>query len=135
MVGLPASRAPVLRRHGSSVRLMLEEQRAWNTRSSCEQRTWLEGYVAQPIGLPELRVAAASEAEAVAGMRQALERGLASAQLVHVSVTIEQAENPWLSGRAELSSSVVSTPWGFREGGSSLLKVVSWHVFGNICKL
>jgi hypothetical protein len=56
------------------------------------------GYVAQPIGLPELRFAAASEAEAVAGVRQALERWLASAKLVHVSVATEKGGNPWLDG-------------------------------------
>src|SRR5947208_11835430 len=55
-----------------------------------------DGYVAQPIGLPELRVTAASEDEAVAGVRQALERWLASAKLVHVSVGLEQTANPWL---------------------------------------
>ena len=54
------------------------------------------GYVAQPIGLPELRVTAASEDEAVAGVRQALERWLASAKLVHVSVATGKTGNPWL---------------------------------------
>jgi len=56
----------------------------------------VDGYVAQPVGLPELRVTAASEDEAVAGVRQALERWLASAKLVHVSVAIETTGNPWL---------------------------------------
>jgi hypothetical protein len=55
-----------------------------------------DGYVAQPIGLPELRVTAASEDEAVAAVRQALERWLASAKLVHVSVAMGQTGNPWL---------------------------------------
>jgi hypothetical protein len=54
------------------------------------------GYVAQPVGLPELRVTAASEAEAVAGVRQALERWLASAKLVHVSVETGRTGNPWI---------------------------------------
>ena len=45
-----------------------------------------DGYEAQPIGLPELRVTAATEDEAVAGVRQALERWLASAKVVQVSV-------------------------------------------------
>ncbi len=54
------------------------------------------GYVAQPIGLPELRVTAASEDEAVAGVRQALERWMASAKLVHVFVAVEETGNPWL---------------------------------------
>jgi hypothetical protein len=54
------------------------------------------GYLAQPLGLPELRVTAASEDEAVAGVRQALERWLASAKLVHVSVAIGMTGNPWL---------------------------------------
>jgi predicted RNase H-like HicB family nuclease len=56
----------------------------------------VDGYVAQPIGLPELRVTAASEEEAVAAVRQALERWLASAKLVHVSVAMGQTGNPWL---------------------------------------
>lgn len=56
----------------------------------------VEGYVAQPIGLPELRVTAPSEGEAVAGVRQALEQWLASAKVVHVSVGTEQSGNPWL---------------------------------------
>jgi hypothetical protein len=55
-----------------------------------------DGYVAQPVGLPELRVTAASEAEAVTGVRLALERWLASAKLVHVSVPIRTTGNPWL---------------------------------------
>ena len=56
----------------------------------------VNGFVAQPIGLPELRVTAASEDEAVAGVRQALERWLASAKLVHVSVAAGKTGNPWL---------------------------------------
>jgi hypothetical protein len=56
----------------------------------------VDGYVAQPIGLPELRVTAASEEEAVAGVRQALERWLVSAKVVHVSVSVGTTENPWL---------------------------------------
>ena len=55
-----------------------------------------DGYVAQPIGLPELRVTAASEDEAVDAVRQALERWLASAKLVHVSVAMGTTGNPWL---------------------------------------
>jgi hypothetical protein len=54
------------------------------------------GYVAQPIGLPELRVTAASEGEAVDAVRQALERWLASAKVVHVSVSTAETGNPWL---------------------------------------
>jgi len=53
-----------------------------------------DGYVAQPIGLPELRVTAVSEDEAIAGVRQALERWLASAKLVHVSVSVAGTDNP-----------------------------------------
>jgi predicted RNase H-like HicB family nuclease len=56
----------------------------------------VDGYVAQPIGLPELRVTAASEDEAIEGARQALERWLASAKVVHVSVATGQTGNPWL---------------------------------------
>jgi hypothetical protein len=56
----------------------------------------VEGYVAQPIGLPELRVTGASEAEALAGVRRALEQWLASAKLVHVSTSTDKSGNPWL---------------------------------------
>ena len=56
----------------------------------------VDGYVAQPIGLPELRVTAATEDEAVAGVRRALQRWLASAKLVHVSVATGKTGNPWL---------------------------------------
>jgi predicted RNase H-like HicB family nuclease len=55
-----------------------------------------DGYVAQPIGLPELRVTAASEAEAVDRARQALQRWLASAKVVLVSVPGPEGGNPWL---------------------------------------
>jgi hypothetical protein len=55
-----------------------------------------DDYEAQPIGLPELSVTAASEDEAVAGVRQALERWLASAKVVHVSVATGRTGNPWL---------------------------------------
>lgn len=54
------------------------------------------GYAAQPVGLPELRVTAASEEEAIAEVRHALERWLASAKLVHVSVATGATGNPWL---------------------------------------
>ena len=55
-----------------------------------------EGYAAQPLGLPELRVTAATEDEAVAAVQQALERWLASARLVYISVAAGKTENPWL---------------------------------------
>jgi hypothetical protein len=54
------------------------------------------GYVAQPIGLPELRVTAASEEAALAGVRQALEQWLTCAKVVHVTVPTQETGNPWL---------------------------------------
>lgn len=53
-------------------------------------------YTAQPLGLPELKVIAATEAEALVQVRQALERWLASAKVVQVSVPVADNGNPWL---------------------------------------
>ena len=53
-------------------------------------------YVAQPLGIPELRVVAATEAEAVEQVSQALGQWLASAKVVQVSVPVAGRGNPWL---------------------------------------
>ncbi len=53
-------------------------------------------YVAQPLGIPELRVVAATEAEAIEKVSRALGQWLASAKVVQVAVPIASSGNPWL---------------------------------------
>ncbi len=53
-------------------------------------------YVAQPLGIPEVKVVAATEAEAIAQVTEALGQWLAAAKLVHVTVPGERPANPWL---------------------------------------
>jgi hypothetical protein len=53
-------------------------------------------YVAQPLGIPELRVVAATEAEAIEQVSHALSQWLASAKVVQVSVPVVGSGNPWL---------------------------------------
>ena len=53
-------------------------------------------YVAQPLGIPELRVVAATEAEAIEKVSQALGQWLASAKVVQVAVPATSSGNPWL---------------------------------------
>ena len=53
-------------------------------------------YVAQPLGIPELKVVAATEAEAIEQVSQALGQWLASAKVVQVAVPAAGGSNPWL---------------------------------------
>ncbi len=53
-------------------------------------------YVAQPLGIPELRVVAATEAEALERVGQALSQWLASAKVVQITVPVAGSGNPWL---------------------------------------
>jgi hypothetical protein len=53
-------------------------------------------YVAQPLGIPELRAVAATEAEALEQVGQALKQWLASAKVVQVTVPVAGSGNPWL---------------------------------------
>jgi len=53
-------------------------------------------YVAQPLGIPEVKVVAATEAEAIAQVTEALGHWLAAAKVVHVTVPGEAPGNPWL---------------------------------------
>ncbi len=53
-------------------------------------------YVAQPLGIPELRVVAATEAEAIEKVSQALGQWLASAKVVQVAVPVTSSGTPWL---------------------------------------
>jgi predicted RNase H-like HicB family nuclease len=53
-------------------------------------------YVAQPLGIPEVKVVAATEAEAIAQVTQVLAQWLASAKVVHVPVPSGESGNPWL---------------------------------------
>ncbi len=53
-------------------------------------------YVAQPLGIPEVKVVAATEAEAIAQVTQVLAQWLAAAKVVHVTVPGGERGNPWL---------------------------------------
>lgn len=53
-------------------------------------------YVAQPLGIPEVKVVATTEAEAIAQVTEALGEWLAAAKVVHVAVPGEAPGNPWL---------------------------------------
>jgi predicted RNase H-like HicB family nuclease len=53
-------------------------------------------YVAQPLGIPEVKVVAATEAEAIAQVTEALGHWLAAAKVIHVKVSVEEHVNPWL---------------------------------------
>ena len=53
-------------------------------------------YVAQPLGIPEVKVVAATEAEAIAQVTEALAQWLTAARVVHVAVPGEAQGNPWL---------------------------------------
>ena len=52
-------------------------------------------YVAQPLGIPEVKVVAATEAEAIAQVTDALGQWLATAKVVQVAVPGEGRGNPW----------------------------------------
>lgn len=52
-------------------------------------------FVAEPIGKPELRAVAKSEAEALAKVENALEEWLRSAKLVQLEVAVGGVGNPW----------------------------------------
>jgi len=53
-------------------------------------------YMAQPLGIPEVKVVAATEAEAIAQVTEALGQWLAAAKVIHVAVPGEPPGNPWL---------------------------------------
>jgi len=53
-------------------------------------------YAAQPLGIPELKVVAPTEAEAIARVSQALDQWLSSAKIVQVAVPTAVKGNPWL---------------------------------------
>ena len=56
-----------------------------------------ERYLAEPVGLAELRVEAATENEALEQVGQALKGWLGSAaRLVHLDVPASVSANPWL---------------------------------------
>jgi hypothetical protein len=56
----------------------------------------VDQYLAQPLGIPELRVVAATEAEAIEQVSRALGHWLASAKVVQVTVSVADSRNPWL---------------------------------------
>jgi len=53
-------------------------------------------YVAQAVGIPEVKVVAATEAEAIARVTEALEHWLAAAKVIQVTIPGEVDDNPWL---------------------------------------
>lgn len=53
-------------------------------------------FVAEPLGKPELRAVASTEAEALAKVERALEEWLRSAKLVQVTISARASGNPWL---------------------------------------
>ena len=53
-------------------------------------------YVTQPLDIPEVKMVAATEAEAVAQVTEVLGHWLAAAKVVHVTVRGEGPANPWL---------------------------------------
>ena len=53
-------------------------------------------YVAQPLGIPEVKVVAATEAEAIAQVTDALAQWLTTAKVIHVPVPVGEHGNPWL---------------------------------------
>ena len=53
-------------------------------------------YVAQPLGIPEVKVVAATEAEAIAHVTEALAQWLTAAKVVQVAVPGEAQDHPWL---------------------------------------
>jgi hypothetical protein len=53
-------------------------------------------YVAQPVGIPELRTIARTAAEAIEQVSRALIQWLGSARLVQVEVPGPSLGNPWL---------------------------------------
>ena len=56
-------------------------------------------FIAEPLGKPELRVAATTEKEALEGVGKALESWLGSAKLVQIDVPIRNSPtSPWIEG-------------------------------------
>jgi len=53
-------------------------------------------YVAQPLGIPEVKVVAATEAEAIAQVTEALAQWLITAKVIQVAVPDKAQGNPWL---------------------------------------
>src|SRR5215510_3343843 len=53
-------------------------------------------YVAQPLGIPEVKVVAATEAEAIAQVTEAFGHWLAAAKVIHVTIPGKEPDNPWL---------------------------------------
>ncbi len=53
-------------------------------------------FVAQPLGIPELRTVAKTESEAIEQASQALTQWLASAKVVQVAIPVSGTGNPWV---------------------------------------
>lgn len=53
-------------------------------------------FVAQPLGIPELRTVAKTEAEAIEQASHALTHWFASAKVVQVAIPVTTTGNPWV---------------------------------------
>ena len=58
----------------------------------------LTTFVAEPLGIPELKTVASTEREAVERVEVALAKWFASGKLVQVSVPGKTSGNPWIDG-------------------------------------
>jgi hypothetical protein len=55
-------------------------------------------FIAEPLGIPELKTVASTERDALKQVEAALARWFAVGKLVHVSVPSETSGNPWIDG-------------------------------------
>ncbi len=61
------------------------------------QRNSAKEYIAEPLGKPELKVTALTEAEALAQVESALGEWLGSSKIVELEVPADLSENSWLA--------------------------------------
>ncbi|MCP4349153.1 MAG: hypothetical protein GY795_27040 [Desulfobacterales bacterium] len=54
------------------------------------------GYEAEPMGIPELRIIGATEADAIQKVTQALKEWFSSAKVIQIDIPDMQSSNPWL---------------------------------------
>lgn len=53
-------------------------------------------YEAEPMGIPELRIIADTEEDALKKMAKALGKWFTSAKVVQVEIPVKESKNPWL---------------------------------------
>ncbi|MCP4657629.1 MAG: hypothetical protein GY856_19660 [bacterium] len=61
------------------------------------QRNSAEEYIAEPLGKPELKATAPTEAEALTQVGRALGKWLGSSKIVELEVPADVSENSWLA--------------------------------------